>query len=58
MPFAFSKVTIANTGAKQALLDDEHLMAGLNVAAGKITYKPVADDLGYEFVEPAVALNA
>jgi len=55
MPFA---VTIANKGAKQALLDDEHLMAGLNVAAGKITYKPVADDLGYEYVEPSVALNA
>ena len=55
MPFA---VTIANKGAKQALLDDEHLLAGLNVAGGKITYKPVADVLGYEFVEPSVALNA
>ena len=55
MPFA---VTIANKGAKQALLDDEHLLAGLNVAAGKITYKPVADVLGYEYVEPSVALNA
>ena len=55
MPFA---VTIANKGAKQALLDDEHLLAGLNVAGGKITYKPVADVLGYEYVEPSVALNA
>jgi alanine dehydrogenase len=55
MPFA---VTIANKGAKQALLDDEHLLAGLNVAAGKITYKPVADDLGYEYVEASVALSA
>ena len=55
LPFA---VTIANKGAKQALLDDAHLLAGLNVAGGKITYKPVADDLGYEYVEPSVALNA
>jgi len=55
LPFA---VTIANKGAKQALLDDVHLLAGLNVAGGKITYKPVADVLGYEFVEPSVALNA
>jgi len=55
MPFA---VTLANKGAKQALLDDKHLLAGLNVMAGKVTYKPVADVLGYEYVEPRVALNA
>lgn len=55
LPFA---VTIANKGAKQALLEDKHLLAGLNVAGGKITYKPVADVLGYEFIEPSVALNA
>ena len=53
MPFA---VTIANKGAKEALLNDEHLMAGLNVLGGKITYKPVADVLGYDYVAPEIAL--
>ena len=52
MPFA---VTLANKGAKQALLDDKHLLAGLNVLGGKITYKPVADILGYEYLAPEIA---
>ena len=57
MPFT---VTLANKGAKQAMLDDAHLMAGLNVLGGKITYKPVADVLGYEYVpaEDAIATSA
>lgn len=55
LPFA---VALANKGAKQALLDDAHLMNGLNVHAGKVTYKAVADVLGYSFVEPKVALGA
>ncbi|MEI6893267.1 MAG: alanine dehydrogenase [Colwellia sp.] len=55
MPFA---VTIANKGAKQALFDDEHLLAGLNVAHGKVCYKPVADVLGYSYVDPIDALSA
>lgn len=55
LPFA---VALANKGAKQALLDDAHLMNGLNVHDGKITYKAVADVLGYKFVEPKAALGA
>ncbi|UTA49429.1 alanine dehydrogenase [Simiduia sp. 21SJ11W-1] len=55
LPFA---VALANKGAKQAVLDDAHLMNGLNVHAGKITYKAVADVLGYAFVEPKEALGA
>ncbi len=55
LPFA---VALANKGVKQALWDDEHLMNGLNVHAGKITYKAVADVLGYSFVEPKTALGA
>lgn len=47
---------LANKGAKQALLDDEHLLNGLNVHAGKITYKAVADDLGYPYVPAREAL--
>ena len=34
LPFGLS---IANKGVKQALLDDEHLRAGLNVHSGKVT---------------------
>ncbi|WP_170576297.1 alanine dehydrogenase [Ruegeria atlantica] len=45
-------LAIANNGWKQALADNRHLMNGLNVAHGKVTYKAVADDLGYDFVAP------
>ena len=48
LPFALQ---LANKGVR-ALLDDPHLMRGLNVHAGKVTYKAVADALGYEFVDP------
>jgi len=46
LPFALN---IANNGVKQALIDDEHLRAGLNVYAGKVTCEEVARDLGYEY---------
>lgn len=55
LPFA---VTLANKGAKDAMLADEHLLAGLNVLGGKVTYKPVADVLGYEFVDATEAVSA
>ena len=51
-------ITLANKGYKQALLDDGHLRAGLNVYKGKITYKAVADDLGYEYHTPTELLKA
>jgi alanine dehydrogenase len=54
LPFA---VAIANKGARQAMLDDPHLLAGLNVHAGKVTYQAVAQDLGYEYVPAAQALG-
>jgi alanine dehydrogenase len=54
LPFA---VQLANKGARQAMLDDPHLLAGLNVHAGKITYKAVADDLGYDYAPAADALG-
>ena len=53
LPFA---VQLASKGARQALLDDQHLCNGLNVHAGKITDKSVADDLGYEYVAATTAL--
>jgi len=49
---------IADKGWKAALLADPHLRDGLNVWNGKITYKAVADDLGYDYVAAADALAA
>jgi alanine dehydrogenase len=54
LPFAIS---LANKGAQQAMLDDEHLLKGLNVHAGQVTYREVAEDLGYDYVDAATALN-
>ena len=54
LPFA---VQLANKGL-QAMLDDEHLLNGLNVHRGKVTYDAVARDLGYEFVPARDALRA
>jgi predicted membrane metal-binding protein len=54
LPFA---VQLANKGARQAMLDDEHLLNGLNVHDGKVTYKAVADVLGYEYAPAAKALG-
>jgi alanine dehydrogenase len=31
-------------------------MAGLNVALGKVTYKAVARDLGYDYTHPEAVL--
>ncbi|MGC3938724.1 alanine dehydrogenase [Roseobacter sp. EG26] len=50
-------LAIANNGWKKALSDNRHLMNGLNVAFGQVTYKAVADDLGYEFKAPEDLLN-
>ena len=54
LPFA---VQLANKGA-QAMLDDGHLLNGLNVHAGKITFEAVAKDLGYDYVPAAEALKS
>ena len=45
-------IALASKGYKKALLDDKNLMNGLNVCKGSVTYKAVADDLGYDFVAP------
>ncbi|HAT85956.1 alanine dehydrogenase [Cohaesibacter gelatinilyticus] len=47
LPFTLA---LANKGWQQALKDDAHLRNGLNVHEGKVTYKAVADDLGYDYV--------
>lgn len=53
LPFALQ---IADKGARQALLDDPHLLDGLNVHAGQITHPAVARDLGYDYMPAAKAL--
>jgi alanine dehydrogenase len=54
LPFALN---IANKGWKKALHDDAHLRNGLNVAQGHVTYKAVADDLGYKYVSAETLLS-
>ncbi len=53
LPFTLA---LADKGAKQAMLDDPHLLEGLNVHRGKVTYKDVAADLGYDYVPAREAL--
>lgn len=55
LPFVLA---IANKGIKQALLDDAHLLNGLNVSQGKITYKAVAETQNLEYVDALSAVNA
>ncbi len=54
LPFALA---LADKGAKQALLDDPHFLPGLNVIGGKVTCEAVANALGYDYVDPAMALT-
>jgi alanine dehydrogenase len=53
LPFV---VAIADKGWQRALAEDAHLRQGLNVAFGKVTCRPVADALGYQWTDPASLL--
>lgn len=53
LPFILA---LANKGYKRALLEDHHLMAGLNVYHGKITNQAVAEALGEAFEDPHLLL--
>jgi alanine dehydrogenase len=55
MPYV---VRLAEQGVHQALASDPGFMAGLNVAAGKLTYEPVARDQGLEYTPAQDALEA
>jgi alanine dehydrogenase len=55
MPFV---VKLAEEGAQRALTSDEGFLEGLNVAAGKLTYEPVARDPGLEYTPARDALEA
>lgn len=54
LPYA---VDLARKGVVQALKDDEHLRNGLNVHAGQVTHRAVAEALDYEYVEAMRALG-
>jgi alanine dehydrogenase len=47
---------LASKGTKAALLQDAHLLNGLNVCRGKVTQQHVAEDLGLEYCPPRQAL--
>jgi alanine dehydrogenase len=55
MPFL---LRLADEGPARALSADPGFMKGLNVAAGRLTYEPVARDQGLEFTPPDEALAA
>ncbi|WP_227429746.1 alanine dehydrogenase [Psychrobacter sp. I-STPA6b] len=44
-------LALADKGYKQACLEDESLLKGINTLDGKVTYQAVADALGYEYVD-------
>ena len=54
LPFVLA---LADKGWKKALADDAHLKNGLNVAFGKVTCQPVAEALGYAYVDPAQVMG-
>ena len=51
-------VRLADVGVHAALEADNGFMQGLNVAAGQVTYAPVARDQGLDYTPPAEALRA
>lgn len=48
---------LANVGWEKALQQDVHFLAGLNVHAGKVTNKHVAEALGYDYVPPETVVT-
>jgi alanine dehydrogenase len=54
LPFVLA---LADKGLKAAMAADAHLRAGLNVHAGRVTCKPVAEAHGLEWTAAEAALN-
>jgi len=54
LPFVLK---LAQSGYRDALNSDANFLAGLNICQGNVTYKAVAEDLGYNFVDPSTAIN-
>jgi alanine dehydrogenase len=55
LPFMLS---LADKGWRQACEDDPHLLNGLNVHAGKLTYYAVGKALGLDVISPTLALKS
>jgi alanine dehydrogenase len=55
LPFVLA---LADKGWRAACKADAHLLAGLNVHAGEVTYQAVATDLGLSYMSPEMALAA
>ena len=55
LPFMLN---LANKGWRQACEDDPHLLNGLNVHAGQLTYYAVGEALGIDVLSPKLALKA
>jgi alanine dehydrogenase len=55
LPFVMA---IADKGARRAMQEDPHLLAGLNVHNGRITFDAVARDLGLDYRPAKEALAA
>jgi alanine dehydrogenase len=55
MPFMLA---LADKGWRKACEDDPHLLNGLNVHAGQLTYYAVGKALGIDVLSPALALKA
>ncbi|MCP4826658.1 MAG: alanine dehydrogenase [Shimia sp.] len=55
LPFLLN---LANKGWKQACEDDPHLLNGLNVHAGQLTYYAVGKALGIDVISPSLALKS
>ncbi|SFR97176.1 alanine dehydrogenase [Yoonia litorea] len=55
MPFMLA---LADKGWRKACEDDPHLLNGLNVHAGKLTYYAVGKALGIDVISPSLALKS
>ncbi|MEX0338062.1 MAG: alanine dehydrogenase [Arenibacterium sp.] len=55
MPFM---IALADKGWRQACADDPHLLNGLNVHAGQLTYYAVGKALGLDVLSPQLAIKA
>jgi alanine dehydrogenase len=55
LPFTLA---LADKGWRQALADDKHLLHGLNVCRGALTYRAVAEAQGLPWTPPSQALGA
>jgi len=54
LPFV---IALADKGWRQACADDAHLLNGLNVHAGQLTYTAVGEALGIASIDPQSVLS-